>query len=169
LDHPNDSHNPKVSLGAEGRYIYKAAGNTTQQAHMGDAPDVLVVSGGFVDTIDQVSPGMIMPRTAGMFLPTAINIILNDIDRIFDGLSCPTGESLSEVKWRTPIANSTMGTHQEAPSSYGNMYMVGRERVKGEFMIMDDSDMNALAPWEYFGRPSALPQITKFAELVGDM
>jgi hypothetical protein len=137
---------------------------------MGDAPDVLVVSGGFVDTIDQVSPGMIMPRTAGMFLPTAINIILNDIDRIFDGLSSyPTGESLSEVKWRTLIANSTMDTHQEAPSSYGNMYMVWRERIKGELMIMDDSDMNALVPREYFGGPSALPQITNFAELVGDM
>jgi hypothetical protein len=70
---------------------------------MGDAPDVLVVSGGFVDIIDHVSPGTIMPRTAGMFLPTAINIILNDIDRIFDGWSSyPTSGTLIRGEMENP-------------------------------------------------------------------
>jgi hypothetical protein len=115
----------KVSLGAHGKYIYKAARNTTQQARMGDTPDVFVVSGGSVDTIDYVSLGTVMPRTAGIFLHAVVNIILKDIDRIFDGLSTyPTGEPLSEVKWKTLIANSTMFTHQEAPSSDRNIYRV---------------------------------------------
>jgi hypothetical protein len=118
---------------------------------MGDAPDVLIVSGGLVDTIDRVGLGPIIPRTGGPLLPMLANSALDNVDAIFETLSSyPTGESLFEVKWRTLIANKTAITHKEPPEWYGDLFRRWRDEIKGKTIAPSDKDIYAMAPEEYF-------------------
>ncbi|KAE8445510.1 hypothetical protein EG329_013273 [Mollisiaceae sp. DMI_Dod_QoI] len=131
--------------------IYKSGGDSRPNARIGDAPDVLIVSGGLVDTIDCVGIGPIMARTGGPLLPTLVNAALDNVDAIFETLSSyPTGESLFEIKWRTLIANKTPHTHGEAPEWYGDLFRRWRDEIKGMTVAPTEKDLYSVAPEEYF-------------------
>jgi hypothetical protein len=134
-----------------GGNIYKAGGGSKPDARIGEAPDVLVISGGFVDTIDCVGLGSILPRRAGPFFPMLANLALDNVDAIFESLeSYPTGELLSEVKWRTLIANKTAIAHKEPPARYGNLFRHWRAEMKGKTIAPTDADIYHMVPEEYF-------------------
>jgi hypothetical protein len=131
--------------------IYKAGGISKPNARMGDAPDVLIVSGGLIDIIDYVGLGPIIARTGGPLLSMLADSALENIDTIFETLSSyPTGEPLFEVKWRTLIANKTAYTHMEPPEWYGDLFRVWRDGIKGNTIAPKDQDIYARAPEEYF-------------------
>ena len=141
----------KTHIAHQEPHNYKAGGNSTPKARMGDEYDVLIVSGGLVDTIDCVGIGPVMSRTGGPLLPMMANQVLNNVDEIFETLtSYPTGESLFEVKWRTLIGNKTSTTYKEPPAYYGNLYRTWREEIKGKALALTDEQLNAIAPQEYF-------------------
>jgi hypothetical protein len=148
---PANPISKKTHVADMGPDIYKAGGNSKPNAQMGDALDVLIVSGGLVDTIDCVGLGPIIPREAGHFLPMLANSALDNADAIFETLSSyPTGESLFEVKWRTLIANRTAITYQEPLERYGDLFRVWRDELKGKTYAPRDEDIYTMAPEELF-------------------
>lgn len=117
---------------------------------MGCAPDILVVSSGLVNTIDCVGLGPIISITGSRFLPMLANLVLDDVDAIFETFpSYPTGESLFEVKWRTLIANKTAITDKEPLKWYRDLFRKWRDEIREKPIIaLTDNDICAIVPDE---------------------
>jgi len=142
-----------VGIAAYWGSTYRAGGNSKEKSRMGEGEegDVLIVSGGLVDTIYRIAFGPVVNRLSGPLLPMFANIALNDVDSIFDELSSyPTGESLFEVKWRTLIANTTAYGHNKAPGWYGTIYKTWRKQFKDKNFAQTDEALNEVAPKEFY-------------------
>jgi hypothetical protein len=129
--------NLTVGIAAYGGSTYRAGGNSKEKSRMGEGEegDVLIVSGGLVDTIDRIAFGPVVNRLSGPLLPMFANVALNDVDSIFDELSSyPTGESLFEVKWRTLIANTTAYGHNKALRWYGTIIKRGGSKPRTKIL-----------------------------------
>jgi len=140
--------------------MYIAAGDTQPQVRTCANATELAVTGGLVDTISQVVSGPIINRNAGVFLAMHVNLAFIEADEMFAKLSAyPTGEPLSEVKWRTFIGNKTHISPTEAPPHYGKQYEVWREHLKGCYLANTAEqrlDMVAPTAVEYFQSVTAV-------------
>jgi len=138
----------KTHVAFKGLEIHRAGEKSKPIARIGEAPDVLA---DFVDTIDRVCIGPIIPRTRDPVLPMLTNSALDNVDVIFQTMSSyPTGESLFEVKWRTLIAYRTAITHKEPPDWYRGLFRRWRDELRGKTIAPTDKVIYAMVPEEYF-------------------
>lgn len=140
-----------VTLGTVDSGIYKAGGNSTTSLRLGNSEDLLVISGGLVDTIECVVASSVFGTSPDFWqAPEASSRTLDEIDLIFSGLSLyPTGESLFEVKWRTLIANKVAIGNTEAPTEFGEQYQKLRENIYSISTTFAQEEMSDSTPKRY--------------------
>ncbi|KIM98489.1 hypothetical protein OIDMADRAFT_128054, partial [Oidiodendron maius Zn] len=83
--------------------IYHASANLPPKIQYDTATDLLVIEGGIVDRVGQIGQ-----RDDEMDILGRLSLYISDAENIIGTLSSyPTGEDVSEVEWRTLIANRT--------------------------------------------------------------
>ncbi|KAI9857566.1 MAG: hypothetical protein M1813_008158 [Trichoglossum hirsutum] len=149
--------------------FYRAAGSSSAQPRFGDDFKALIVKGGFVDTITQV--GFDYTRETenegvGKELYPLLKR-LRDADRMFETFtSYPTGEELSEVYWRTLVANRVQG--QVPPSTLETSYKAFRtylKKIQGIGGRLDKKSGEAATLWADM-QPYSIPLLQVFEDVV---
>ena len=83
--------------------IYHASASLPPKIQYDTATDLLVIEGGIVDRVGQIGQ-----RDDEMDILGRLSLYISDAENIIGSLtSYPTGEDVSEVEWRTLIANRT--------------------------------------------------------------
>ncbi|CZR67283.1 uncharacterized protein PAC_17182 [Phialocephala subalpina] len=136
-----------AALGVAGEEIYRAAGDTKPNVRIGDNSDELIISGWILDTITRVGSGAVLQTDSWIFFPAVTNIILSEADQIFASLpSYPTGEPITEVAWRTLIANKTSHPEILAPEAMGQQYMYWRHHIKDMVLAPSPKERTDMSP-----------------------
>lgn len=149
-------------LGIYGRDIYRAAGESTPKARIGEKDDVVVLTGGFVDAIVGIGLGPVLNWTAGLAIGPVADLTLLQVDCVFGGMSSyPTGESLFEVKWRTLVANKAGNYNTQAPNEYARQYEALRKHLKKAVVSSGPIELFTLYP------PSAEPYFLAIGAVSG--
>jgi hypothetical protein len=88
-----------LPLDTVGSGIYSAGSSSRVNLRFSDSDDLLIVSGGDVDTIERVAMSPAFDKSRGCFRTSEASKVVDEIDLIFEDLALyPTSESLFEVK-----------------------------------------------------------------------
>jgi hypothetical protein len=152
----------KDYLGVHPDETYNAGGGSIPKIRIGAQEDVLIVSGRLVGAISKVSKGAVIQKDIGLLFPLAVNTALHEADLIFDSVSPYfTGESISDVKWKTLIANKTI-ENAPAPEQYGMQYERWRNLIKGMVLAPTPQHKMDMSPPELLGYFQSLAYVQNY-------
>ncbi|KAH0561998.1 hypothetical protein GP486_003299 [Trichoglossum hirsutum] len=149
--------------------FYHAAGSSSTQPRFSDDSKVLIVKGGFVDAIAQVGFDYTLKTEKEGIGRELYPLLkrLRDSDRMLGTLeSYPTGEQLSEVYWRTLIANKIRG--QVPPPTLERSYEAFRtylKKIQGIGGRLDTKSAEAATLWADM-QPYSIPLLQLFEDVV---